>query len=210
MNINIVICCKMFLFAEALRNLIDDVEAFNVIGIVTNKEDVNYILQYKADIIIADQEMYKNYLKNSFNHKDAKILLFSNGTKNLIYSDLKEMVSRGLYGIISTDTDFKILEKAIFKVFSGEMWIDHKTIKNSLMQYDNNDGKEIVLTKKEKEVLNYLCSGYTNKGIANKLCVSEQTVKSHCNRLFKKFGVPNRVKLVLCASKIEIQNFMEA
>lgn len=202
MKINILICCKMYLFAEALRNLIEEVEKFSVIGIASNSDDIKYMLQYKLDIIITDEELYRNGLNNNYNQQKSKILLFGNGSNEIIYSDLKQMVSNGLYGIISSESDFKILEKAINKVYSGEMWIDHKTMKNSLMHYDNKDGKEILLTKKEKEVLNYLCSGYTNKGIANKLCVSEQTVKSHCNRLFKKFGVPNRVNLVLCASKI--------
>lgn len=209
MKINILICCRMFLFAEALRKLIEDVERFCVIGVVTNKEDLDYMLQYKTDIIITDQDLYKNYLKNNLPQNSAKVLLFSNGSKNLIYSDLKEMVSKGLYGIISHDSDFKILEKAINKVHSGEMWIDHKTIKNSLLHFDNEEGKEVLLTKKEKEVLHYLCSGHTNKSIAKKLCVSEQTVKSHCNRLFKKFGVPNRVRLVLCASKMASKYYLE-
>jgi DNA-binding NarL/FixJ family response regulator len=59
------------------------------------------------------------------------------------------------------------------------------------------------LTKKEMEILHYLCSGFTNKEMSQKLSISEPTVKSHVNHLFKKFGVSNRLKLAICASKIK-------
>ena len=47
------------------------------------------------------------------------------------------------------------------------------------------------------EILKLVAQGYTYKEIAQKLYVTEQTVKSHCNKLFKKFGVTNRVGLAL-------------
>ena len=101
---------------------------------------------------------------------------------------------------MAADSDHSLFEKAILKIHSGELWIDHMTLSKSLTKKSSHK-KDIQITKKEAEVLEYVCTGDTNKKIAQKLCISEQTVKSHCNHLFKKFGVENRVKLVLSASK---------
>jgi DNA-binding NarL/FixJ family response regulator len=45
--------------------------------------------------------------------------------------------------------------------------------------------------------LSFICQGYRNKEIAQQLDISEQTVKSHCNRIYKKVGVSDKVQLVL-------------
>jgi DNA-binding NarL/FixJ family response regulator len=55
----------------------------------------------------------------------------------------------------------------------------------------------IDLTGKEEEITSLICKGFRNKEIAQKLNISEQTVKSHCNRIYKKVGVSDRVQLAL-------------
>jgi LuxR family maltose regulon positive regulatory protein len=57
---------------------------------------------------------------------------------------------------------------------------------------DNTDG----LTEREMEVLNELASGSTNMQIAEKLCISLATVKSHINNIYGKLGVNNRVAAI--------------
>ena len=56
--------------------------------------------------------------------------------------------------------------------------------------------------KKEKEVVSLICHGYRNKEIAQKLDISEQTVKSHCNRIYKKVGVTDRLQLALYTNRL--------
>lgn len=55
------------------------------------------------------------------------------------------------------------------------------------------------LTRRERQVLERVCGGLTNKGIAGELGVSEQAVKAHLSRLFLKYGVENRAGLVAAA-----------
>jgi DNA-binding NarL/FixJ family response regulator len=62
--------------------------------------------------------------------------------------------------------------------------------------------RKIDLTRKEKEIVSLICHGYRNKEIAQKLAITEQTVKSHCNRIFKKVGVSDRLQLALYTHKI--------
>ncbi len=53
------------------------------------------------------------------------------------------------------------------------------------------------LTAKEKEVLQFVSQGFSNKEIADKMCVREVTVKTHLNSIFKKLKVTNRTQAVL-------------
>ncbi len=59
--------------------------------------------------------------------------------------------------------------------------------------------KKFGLTKRELEVLTEIVSGYTNKEIAQKLTLSEDTVKHHVTNIFNKLGVSNRLELALYA-----------
>jgi len=59
----------------------------------------------------------------------------------------------------------------------------------------------IKLTDRKKEILRMLANGYSNPAIAEKLCISIETVKKHVTLIFAEFGVKNRVQLVICALK---------
>ncbi|MER3488256.1 MAG: hypothetical protein C4307_05855 [Chloroflexota bacterium] len=53
------------------------------------------------------------------------------------------------------------------------------------------------LTKREEEILNLIVQGYRNKPIADKLFISENTVKNHIRNIFRKLGINNRLNLIL-------------
>jgi DNA-binding NarL/FixJ family response regulator len=199
--IRLYICCRVYLFAESLKLLLEEDDQFEIAGVVCDEDDLREILPLGKEVVIADYVCCGKIIKDIQKNHTGKILLINDYPDLCIsYVDLQEMVARGLGGIMPNNSDSSILKKAIIALDSGELWIDHKTITNLL--YKNGDEKHPVnLTKKETEILHYICNGYSNKSIAQKLCISEQTVKSHCNHLFKKFGVPNRVKLALSASR---------
>ena len=60
------------------------------------------------------------------------------------------------------------------------------------------------LTKREKDVLLLVTLGESNKSIADKLVLSEVTVKSHLNSIFKKLNVTNRTQAVLVAMQMNL------
>ena len=79
---------------------------------------------------------------------------------------------------------------------SENIQIDNVTIS----QADNFNS----LTKREKDVLLLVTQGESNKSIANKLVLSEVTVKSHLNSIFKKLNVTNRTQAVLTAMQMNL------
>jgi DNA-binding NarL/FixJ family response regulator len=204
MIINLVIFGRTFLFAEALAKLLESFTGMNivVVGITCDAHEMNEMLaKSSVDILVSDYPGCCNFIRQANVKKLPRVLLLSDRDHILVYDELKELVKNGLAGIMPRGGDSNLLKKAILKLQAGELWIDHKTI-GCLLTNLEKESSNITLTKKEKEILKHVCAGETNKSIADKMCVSEQTVKSHCNHLFKKFGVPNRVKLALIGSKM--------
>jgi two-component system, NarL family, nitrate/nitrite response regulator NarL len=60
-------------------------------------------------------------------------------------------------------------------------------------------GKTFGLTPRELQIIASVVAGYTNRDIAKKFRISEQTVKHHLTNIFKKVGVSSRLELVLFA-----------
>jgi DNA-binding NarL/FixJ family response regulator len=56
--------------------------------------------------------------------------------------------------------------------------------------------KSYRLSKREAEVLKLLCKGFTNKGIAKELFISEYTVKDHIKQIMEKMGVKSRSEII--------------
>ena len=66
------------------------------------------------------------------------------------------------------------------------------------------NNQKLFLTKREKDVLLLVTKGESNKSIADKLVLSEITVKSHLNSIFKKLHVTNRTQAVLRAIQLNL------
>ncbi|MNS33142.1 CsgBAC operon transcriptional regulatory protein [compost metagenome] len=100
----------------------------------------------------------------------------------------------------------------IKKILLGELWIPRdmladlyrKQIKNCALASSSN----CLLTKRELEILNQLCLGYSNHDIATNFYISENTTKSHLYRIFKKIGVRNRLQAVQWANENLPQRFL--
>lgn len=202
MKIRIAIGCHSYLLGEGIKRLFRQEEEVEVIGIFDEGIDIEEILKLNPDIILADFRIFRAFPEDFAYDKQVKILLVSDRSwASESEKQIPELLTRGVYGILSPDANSRILRKAVKVVYSGELWLDRKLIKDILYDMSHYE-KKVDLTKKEREIVSLICHGYRNKEIAQKLDISEQTVKSHCNRIFKKVGVSDRVQLALYTHKI--------
>lgn len=203
MPINLLIACRVFLFAEGLRRLLEG-EDVQVIGTVSSGEELKDKLESGPEIILADQALCRQILSD-YQFESAKVLcIVENRGALTAYGDLSELVSRGFAGFLPAYADVSMLVKALDSVHRGELWIDRKTLRDSFL---HKGKEEVSLTRREQEILRCLNAGLSNKEIAERLRITEQTVKSHCNHLYKKFGVKNRLQLALYTSQNEFEQF---
>ncbi|MFZ3136095.1 MAG: response regulator transcription factor [Thermodesulfovibrionales bacterium] len=210
MPIRVAIGCCNRIFAEGLKMLLEDESDIEVIGTFDESPDflldLENILKLNPDVILADYSADFNILlslpEEFLSLNRLKIILIGDRSLRFIADkQLKELVLKGVVGILPPSADSELLKKALNAVFSGEVWLDRNTLMkifNSMKKQEKN----VNLSKREKEIVLHICQGYRNKEIAQKLNVSEQTVKSHCTSIYKKIGVTDRLQLALYSYKI--------
>jgi DNA-binding NarL/FixJ family response regulator len=204
MPIQVAIGCQSYLLGEGVKKLLQDERSIHVIGIFNEGVDFREIKKINPDLVILDSGIFRDLLKFFSDEILIKILLIGDQALYSI-SDKRigDLVSRGVVGILPPGADSPLLKKAIKAVFSGELWLNRKTMSNILSSGNIKKKEEIEFTKAEKEIVSLICQGYRNKEIAQKLNITEQTVKSHCNRIYKKVGVSDRLQLATNIYKLK-------
>ncbi len=110
----------------------------------------------------------------------------------------KSALCKGIRGIIHYNQPITHFEKAVHTVLSGELWFSRNIMEQRFLEPSPPPAPHkiegTVLTRREIEILTLLSWGMSNMDIANKLFISQHTVKTHIYNLFKKIDVPNRFK----------------
>lgn len=127
---------------------------------------------------------------------DAKLILIDTGLPEKEIVDL--LCGFKIDGVISTDTDSELFKKALTVVCTGQAWIDNGTVRALLHRIEATTKVSVKdsLSNKEQAIILHISQGLTNREIAEKLFISEQTVKAHLSRIFRKCNVKNRAQLV--------------
>jgi len=129
---------------------------------------------------------------------EIKVLLFLDATDEEIEF---QAIRAGGSGCVSTASDLDTLLKAIGAVGRGEIWVSRRGASRliaRLAQAHAPDGPASSgLTPQEWKVLGLLASGSRNKDIANRLSVSENTVKTHLYTIYRKINVDCRLAATL-------------
>jgi len=197
-TIKLAIGCYNYLIGEGIKKLLRDDKDVDIIGIFTEGLDLREIVKMTPDIVLIDFNIFRELPEDFAIDMKTKILLI--GGSVLFpepYRQVADLIAKGVVGILPPGADISLLKKAIRVVSSGELWLERKTMSNILSHESVLRRKRVDLTDTEKEIVSLICLGYRNKEIAQKLNVSEQTVKSHCNRIFKKVGVTDRLQLAV-------------
>ncbi len=115
----------------------------------------------------------------------------------------------GSAGIVVKTTPPELIVKSIRKVHEGEIWLDTHTTAAVMRQFatapdsaNSRHGSERPrppLSAREREIVALVAQGYRNREMAEKMFISEQTVKNHLHNIFDKLGVSDRLELALYA-----------
>jgi DNA-binding NarL/FixJ family response regulator len=118
---------------------------------------------------------------------------------------VKRWIAHGVRGLLYMSDPSQNMVKAVKAVTEGHMWIPRQAMSvciEELGQRPSGNGNGTHrLTQREKEILTILASGTTNAEMAAKLFISPFTVKVHIQNIFRKIGVPNRVKAAIWAQR---------
>lgn len=197
-----------------IRELLNLEGTFDVVGIATNiTVGLNLIKKYQPDIVLLDMNMpERDGLQGIIEIEKLDL-----GTKVLALSgyDDADLIFRamkiGAKGYVLKTMASAQLIYAIEEVLSGKIYLPlalssrffeyfQQSFRNETSASEMEEENLLsYLTQREEEVLELLTQGITYKGVANKLFISETTVKTHVNNIFQKLQVNDRTQAVLYA-----------
>ncbi|MCK4761155.1 MAG: response regulator [Candidatus Aminicenantes bacterium] len=210
-GITVFLFCDHSLIKERLENMSENSPVFRLVKTFPNIEQAKMKTYDSRETDIALVCASCN-LKNPKESPAffAEIFRFFPGIKPVVinenYSNKEkvEFLKLGVKGFASRLLSSKKLEDGLQHVQSGGFLVDQRVVNLSLQNLaeDNTAGlfkakKLIDLTGREIEILKIMSRGLKNREIAEKLEISEKTVKTHLNRIFKKLGVNSRSKAIL-------------
>lgn len=205
-TISILFARNNELWWDGLEKLLSAIDQFEVAGICASGiETMKVAAAIKPDIILLDEELSEcDYVEVAQNMNklspETGIIVVTKPYKNI---DINLIFKTRAKGYLDKDITLEELVRAIGNVARGGMVaISPLVAERMLQQLDRAEAVsrketrhefDISLSKREKEILTLLATkGTTNREIAEALCITENTVKSHLANIMWKMNVRNR------------------
>jgi len=214
----ILIAAQPPLFQEFLHAFLDHQEGFRVVGEAGDEAEIHrLLLQKRPSVLLFDYEVLgpngdAAIFRLRRTAPETRILVLSSRSSEEI---IQRVLRAGGSGIVGKHLDGATLVRAIRSVAIGEVWATRQTLARTL-QYlssaERSSGEE-ALTRRQWEIVEGVSRGLRNKEIGRRLQISEKTVKSHLNNIFRKLQVSNRFAVGLYAldfSKPRLQTDADA
>ena len=197
-------------FREYFRDLVLQEPDLSILAELSSPAEVApALLQQQFDVVLLSLSIGGGQgfavLEQLYNLKQtAKVICLA---RSETQEDYVRAVRLGCRGIISKTAPAELLLKSVRKVQEGELWLDRVTTAMVLRQFAQElpaprrerESKPTPLSPREREIVGLVTQGYKNKELAEKLNISEQTVKNHMHNIFDKLGVSDRLELALYA-----------
>ena len=211
-GIRILIADDHPIVRDGLRKLLSLEDDLEVVGEANDGcEVLDKVQELDPDVLLLDLRMPNldglsalQTLQQT-NKRTKVIVLTASEDKN----EFVQAMKLGCSGIVLKQTAPELIVKSIRKVHGGEIWLDSHTTAAVMRQFagpgelgGTSSGKareRSPLSTREREIVQLVAQGYKNKEMAEKMFISEQTVKNHLHNIFDKLGVSDRLELALYA-----------
>ncbi len=207
--IKILLTGEYSIFRSALRMLLETDTNLRVVGETSQLDAVDQIIsEDPPDLILVDLPDFSGKDHFSFfQHLSIPVLVLVGQYDIDVY---QKCLKIGISGLVLKEERADTLFKAIEKIHSGEIWFDRTIMGETIRQlvtekqmlYDYPKAHVTnALTEREKQVVDLICKGLKNKGIADQLFITETTVRHHLTSVFNKLEISSRLELVIYAFK---------
>ena len=188
-----------------------------VVGTATTCEEaLAKIGLLRPDVILLDIDLdgtsSLEFLPALVSNSTSNVLIFT-GVRDQVMLDLA--IFRGARGVLRKDACAEQVMKAIEKTAAGEIWLDRQTLGRVFSEFavlkaapqrDPAVEKQASLTARERKVIYTVVegSGALNATLAERLFISEHTLRNHLTSIYHKLGVSNRLELYVYAIKHQL------
>jgi DNA-binding NarL/FixJ family response regulator len=206
-SIRILVADDHAMFRDAVRKLLEEADDVEIVGEAANGlECAKLLAQLKPDILLLDLRMPEKgglgvLEEVKFDSLLTRVIVLTAADDE---RDVLRAMRLGARGIVLKQSASDLLLKSIRKVHDGEIWLDGHMTGEVIDAFKKSSGsgqlrEKPLLSHRENQVVQLAAQGFRNREIAEKLFISEQTVKNHLHNIFDKLGVSDRLELALYA-----------
>jgi DNA-binding NarL/FixJ family response regulator len=193
---------------QGLQRLFESQADFEVIGSAPNGEEaIAVVRRLQPDVLLVDLKMpgtsgldVLKALKEGGSRCRTVLLTAAASDQQVI-----DALQLGAMGIVLKESDSDTLLECLRRVHAGEQWLDKDSSARAFVHMMRRekaaDDVRKVLTPREVEISTMVVQGLRNKAIAERLFISEGTVKIHLHNIYEKLGIDGRLELVLYAQQ---------
>ncbi|GAP01125.1 response regulator [Fructobacillus fructosus] len=207
---NVLIVDDHMIVREGLKLILENADRdFQALQASKGQEAIN-LLKSKTDIklILLDIKMEKvdgiEVMRFVSSHcpEIPVIVLTTYDTDEVV----KEMLALGAKSFLLKDADSDKIIETISQVLAGNTVLSTEMAAKAFRTKNDAIVSNARLTERQQDILDWLVAGFRNKEIADKIFVSERTVKNELTQIYNQFGVSSRSEAVAFAFKYGLVN----
>jgi DNA-binding NarL/FixJ family response regulator len=211
-SIRLLIIDDHVVIRAALRMFLDSQPGITVVGEGSGPQDaLEVAAREQPDIILLDLDLGEanglDLLPDLHTAvPDAQVIVLTGVRDEEMH---RRAVRLGAVGLVLKERAPEVLLEAIAKVAAGELWLDNLLVASVLHEMTRSprsspplDPEMIkikALTAREREIITLIGQGCKNQTIADRLCISEATVRHHLTSIYGKLAVGDRLELAIYA-----------
>lgn len=205
----IVIADSQPIFRDGLRRLLETDPSLKIVGETRGGAATAALVRgLRADILLLGLDSVKREslpaleVPATLEEIHVRTILLTDSVQR---ADVTLALATGARGLIPKDSTPEVLFDSIRCVMDGGYWVGRDRVSETSisvrkLELARRQSRAFGLTRREIEIIRAVIAGCTNREIATRSAISENTVKSHLAHIFNKLGASNRVELALFAA----------